>query len=96
MLASIIENQVTGIITPILVSETKLGLWKTSSNNIKKMKEVHYVWLNFKEHRRTSNWYHKQEWRGLLYWTVINFYFSPIRDAAANIILKKEGNKPPM
>jgi len=43
MLASIIENQVTGIITPILVSETKLGLWKTSSNNIKKMKEVHYV-----------------------------------------------------
>ena len=44
----VLSNHITGTITPYLPSETKSGLWKTSTVPIKKMKEVFYVFLFYK------------------------------------------------
>jgi len=41
----VLSNHVTGTITPYLPSETKSGLWKTSTVPIKKMREVFYVFF---------------------------------------------------
>jgi len=38
----VLSNHVTGTVTPYLPSETKSGLWKTSTVPIKKMREVFY------------------------------------------------------
>lgn len=50
----VLSNHVTGTITPYLPSETKSGLWKTSTVPIKKMREVFYVLYNLL--RKLKEW----------------------------------------
>lgn len=69
-------DKVTKTITPFLPSETKSGLWKTSTVPIKKMREVFY--------ETEGMVYDTIDRNGE------NFYVeNPIQSARANIILKK-------
>jgi len=43
MVNEVVTNQVTGVVTTLLPSETKSGLWKTSTVPIKHMREVFYA-----------------------------------------------------
>jgi hypothetical protein len=76
LITDILSNHATEILTPHLPSQTKKGLWTTSSVPIKKMKEVFYETEGLPYDTFVKNGQDV-------------YVENPISNARANIILKK-------